>query len=218
MLGLPVGCGGDEGPEERERPSATAERERPAGADAGGEDGSERPAGEGGESQDEDAVDEEVQRRRQELGIRPGADNSLQTFGEEPDQEEESEVVNAMRAYFAAVAEEDFGTACGWFAAELRASHEQLINRFRKLAGKPPFKRCSELDDALRQLTENSMVVADARKAAEAEILRIGVEEDTGRTIVIYRTKGGRLMHFPMVRQDDRWRVFALGPTPITAG
>ena len=44
---------------------------------------------------------------------------------------------------------------------------------------------------------------------------RVGLQEDTGRTIVLLRFDTGRLMFFPMVQEDDDWRVWAMGPSAV---
>ncbi len=213
-LVIAAGCGGDE-PEggdgaatsvvepSQSRGETETVPERPASADRGGA---------------ESAVPPEVRERRQELDIRPGADNSLQTFGEEPGEREHAEVVEALRDFLTALASDDFVGACNDFSASLRESNQQLVDRFRESQGRPPARGCSDLGSDLRRLSSGSGLGGQARNALNGEVLRVGVESETGRTIVIISQGDGELVHFPMVLEDGRWKPYAIAPKPVRAG
>ena len=211
---LTVGCGEDE-PDDRGTDTATV---REAG-DSGQK--SPRPTG-GQQSENRDSaggdVPPAVRQRREELDIRRGADNSLQTFGAEPDQEEHAEVVTAMREFLRALARGDFVAACADFSESLRESNEDLVNRFRTRQGRPPVSGCSDLGADLRRLSEGSGLIGQSAQALDGEVVRVGIESDSGRTIVITRLESGELVHFPMVREDGRWKAYAIAPKPVRAG
>lgn len=132
-----------------------------------------------------------------------GGDNSIQRSGVEapiPDREEAERV---LHGYLDARAGRAWGAACGYLASGLAAELRQLSDR----GGKPP--SCGEVLAALSA----GVATSELREAALADVGSFRIAGDSG--FLLLEDARGVDWFVPMVRESSRWRVAAVGPSPL---
>jgi hypothetical protein len=202
-IAIVAGCGGgDDDAETSAQATTQAQQGRDSGqAQSGGsqrrQQQDERRGGGGAQSGPTDVnPDGENPPSAKQLGIVAGGDNSLQTFGEDAEGEEREEVVSAMSAYFAALAEGGIEAACPYLVASFRSGGQEGQD-----AGSGD---CAALARLLSGGPKGALV-AEARTGSRSTILSVRVEDE--RAIVMLRTARGELAYFTMQREDGEWRA-----------
>ena len=164
-----------------------------AGANQGGDGGSE-------------SREEVIERAEKEFEPKPNADNSIQEFGEEQDGEERSEVVDAMFAFFRAMANSDHKAICNG----LTSANVEQLETFLKLKDKQG--TCETvLEEVLRAQTP------EAKKAANGTVYE--VREEDGNAFVLFVPQGGVASYFVMKNENGAWKATSVTTgTPLDPG
>ena len=206
-LALLSGCGGDDddGSTTTNESAAPAAQSQQANEDAEG-NGQRNAAAQGqqgngaaggGEVEPEEEV---LERAEEEFRPKRGYDNSIQEFGEEPSEEESSEVVDAMFSFFRAMASSDHKAICDGLT---KANVEQL-ETFLKLKDKQ-----GSCETVLQEIL--SAQVSEAKKSAAGTVYQ--VREEDGNAFVLFVPQGGVASYFVMKNEDGAWKA-----TSVTAG
>lgn len=131
----------------------------------------------------------------------PGGDNSIQTYGTEPSESEEEEVVSTMRSFFRALASLDYGAICDGITASNRNAFQQLLK------AKGESGDCTTILKGL--LLKQS--ADEARSAANGVVYQVRIEN--GNAFVLFTPEGGTASYFVMKKEGDSWKS-----TGINAG
>ena len=208
-----AGCGSDDDTSTTTNGSAGAASEAPqtsengAGADkqqAAQRDGGDR-AEQGGNGGSE-SHEEVIERAEKEFEPKPNADNSIQEFGDEQEGEERSEVIDAMFAFFRAMANSDHKAICNG----LTSSNVEQLETFLKLKDKQG--TCETvLEEVLRAQTP------EAKRAANGTVYE--VREEDGNAFVLFVPQGGVASYFVMKDENGAWKATSVTTgTPLDPG
>lgn len=199
-----AGCGEGEGSEETTAqdslPAETRSPEKPADGDQG--------SAQADRDRDEAAPEPSSEPRvvenptPKQLGVTPGADNSLQTFGEQAQGSERDEVVRRMRAFFTVLAQRGVNAACPYFSD----SYKQSLTALARGSGQDG---CAALAQLTGRSSPKGALRAEALRGANATVLRVGIEDEDA--IVLLRATDGELVYFTMQREDGEWRTSTVG-------
>jgi hypothetical protein len=170
-----------------------------ASKQASGPGGNDK-AGGGGGAQDIDR--EPTEKEVEEFRAPEGGDDSIQTYGEVAEEEEEEEIVSTMRAFFRALADLDYAAVCDG----ITAANRQAFQRFLKVQEKEG--SCETVLEGLLQ----KAAAPEARRAANGVVYQVRVEDDNA--FVLFTPEGGKASYFVMMQEDDgSWKA-----TGISAG
>lgn len=214
LLGLgAAGCGDDSGPSATSPPAdggAQANESSGGRSVGGGRDGDAatppaKGGADGGEA-DDAAPSERDSGGDVEQFVTPGGDNSVQEFGDEAEETEREEAATALHAFLDARAAGDWETTCRYLSSNVLESLERFATQAKQLRG----KECPELLGAV-----SGPATEDARReAAIADVGAMRVEGD--RAYVLYHGAAKTDYAIPMAREEDGWKVDALGGVPLS--
>lgn len=213
LLGLgAAGCGDDSGPSATSPPAdgGAQANESSGGRSPGGDgDGSATPPpakGDAGADADDGATSDRDSGGDVEQFVTPGGDNSVQEFGDEAGETEVEEAAAALHAFLDARAEGDWETTCAHLSANVLDSLGRFASQAKQLRG----RECPELLGAV-----SGPATEDARReAAIADVGAMRVEGD--RAYLLYHGAAKTDYAIPMAREDDGWKVDALGGVPLS--
>jgi hypothetical protein len=205
------GGGGSDTTGEAETVATTAENgggggQGGSGEAQGGEGGSKQePGGNGaggGESGSGTATNvnrEPTQKEVEAFRAPPGGDNSIQTFGDVVEGDEEEEIVSTMRAFFRAIANLDYPAICDGLTAANREAFQQYL-KLKKEKG--------SCETVLEKLLQPG-VKSEALKAASGVVFQVRVED--GNAFVLFTPEDGRASYFVMKQEEDgSWKATGL--------
>jgi hypothetical protein len=225
-LALPVsGCGGDEtvsttattgepaatidggeafGAEATSAENGAAERSgdsQEGGSGASQEDGSGASEGSSTDSPADDGksgLAEEAKSDVKGFQPAPGGDDSIQTFGGEPESTEETEILAAMGSFLRAMASDDYPAICAGITQANREQLDQLLKIKKEATGCP-------------SLLKTLLIGPDteARRAAEGTVYEVRVDGD--KAFILFTPKGGTASYFMMKHDPDGWRSTSIG-------
>jgi hypothetical protein len=131
----------------------------------------------------------------------PGGDNSIQRSGSEASAAARAAASAALHAFLTARAAGDWRRACAQLSAPILAQLAQLARR--------PGSTCPHLLAGL-----SAAVPPPARRRlAAARVGAFRVSADRG--FLLFHTAAGAAYFAPMVREDGRWLLAALAPSPL---
>jgi hypothetical protein len=133
----------------------------------------------------------------------PGGDNSIQNFGEEPDQSEFDSADTALSGFMAARAKGDWAGMCADLAAAAAAPLEELASRAPQLKGKD----CAAI---LQSLLSRAPASSRANTMTDG-LASFRVEGERG--FALYHGPKGVDYFVPMVKEDGEWKVGSLAPS-----
>lgn len=133
----------------------------------------------------------------------PGGDNSIQDYGEEPDESEIEAADTALAGFMTARAEGDWDGMC---AALAKAAVEPIED----LASRAPQFKGSGCAAVLKTLLARSPASSRANTMTDG-IASFRVEDDRG--FALYHGPKGVNYFIPMVNEDGEWKVGALAPS-----
>jgi hypothetical protein len=134
-----------------------------------------------------------------------GGDNSIANYGEEASGRELRDAAAVTHGYFAALVTENWAAACKLLSAKLTAAIEHLAARAHK--GKAP--GCA---GALGMLFDG-VSAAEGREATAVDAVSLRAEGTVG--FLLYRGAKGKPYFVNLAREDGRWVVDGLSPTPL---
>lgn len=126
-----------------------------------------------------------------------GGDDSIQTFGEVAEREEDEEIVASMRAFFNAMANKEYAEICSSLS---EANREQLESLLKRKDGQ------GDCAAALKKLL--ARLGPEAKQAARGTVYQVRVEGDTA--FVLFVPAGGVASYFVMKREDGGWKSINL--------
>jgi hypothetical protein len=146
-----------------------------------------------------------------------GGDNSVQEFGAEAEDAEREAAARAVHNFLDARAQEAWEAACTYLATEVRESLEEFAVKAQEAAAKQG--KAEQFDDTscasiLGRLTNRAALPELREEAAQADVGSLRVEGD--RAFVIYTGLRGTVIAIPVAKEDDGWKVAALGGTPLS--
>jgi hypothetical protein len=134
----------------------------------------------------------------------PGGDNGIQEFGKEvagPDLRQANEAVAVL---FRAVKSGDWSEVCDQYLSR------QNVKAFKKIAAQAsPHIKGATCPDVLARLNSTGEKPA----APEQGVAAIRIEGSRG--FALYRGTDGKGYAVSMTREDGRWKLNALRPTPL---
>jgi len=137
-----------------------------------------------------------------------GSDNSVQTFGEEADDEQAALIAESARGFFKAQAKKNWADACFYLAAAVK---EQFAE-FASQAPEPVPTDCPSLLEELGQAVPNS-----ARKqAAKVRVRNVRLEDE--QAFVLYIGARREWYALPVREEDGGWKVTAIAGVPLYSG
>jgi len=184
---LLAACGDEDGTTEGQASSPAVETSPPAG--------DTKAPGDPAKAQTPSSAGRSAERSDGEF---EGGEESIEEFGTEASESEKDTVLVAEQAYLRALAESDFGRACSLASRAAVASLQRVV---------PPSARpvgCAEIMGRLLSARAPNV----AREQLGGEVVRVRVEGD--RSFVVFHAPGARLFVFPMVREQDGWKVSTL--------
>jgi hypothetical protein len=130
-----------------------------------------------------------------------GGDDSIQTYGTTAEEDQEEEIVSAMRSFFRALASLDYKGIC----EGITESNREAFLRLAKAKGENA--SCESLLEGLllKQSTD------EARRAAYGVVYQVRVED--GNAFVLFTPEGDTARYFVMKEEDGTWKA-----TGINAG
>jgi hypothetical protein len=215
-LALASGCGGEDSdtattaaepppaPSATEPTAATTAPE-PAGSGEGGPE-DQNGSGSGDQGGQEltappsGGLAEKAKPDTKGFEVPPGGDDSIQTFGSEPEETEEEEILAAMGTFLRALANKDYPAICEGISDANRAQLEKLMELKKETGGCPTF-----LEKLL--VGPNS----EARAAAEGTVHQVRVEGENA--FILFTPREGKASYFVMKRDAEGWKS-----TSIAAG
>jgi hypothetical protein len=135
-----------------------------------------------------------------------GGDNSIPDFGAEAGSEELREAAEAVHGFFAALATEEWAAACPRLSRKVATSTERLA------AAAPGFQG-GDCAAALAALF-GQVSAAEGREATALDAASLRHQGKQG--FLIYRGAQGKAYFVRLAREDGRWVVDALSPTPLS--
>jgi hypothetical protein len=159
----------------------------------GGEDqtGSQGNGSDSGDNAGQPRLSEE--KLAEEFKAPPGGDDSIQTFGEEAEGEEEDEVVAAMRSFFRALASGDADRVC----AGLSSGNVKQFELFLKAQNKE-----GDCTTVLSKFLGRQK--GEAERAVNGQVYQVRVEDENA--FVMFIPEGGSPSYFVMKREGDEWK------------
>jgi hypothetical protein len=137
-----------------------------------------------------------------------GSDNSIQTFGEEADDEQAALIAESARGFFKAQANKKWKDACFYLATDVKEQLAQIASQ----APEPIPTDCPSLLEQLGQGVPNS-----ARKqAAKVRVRNVRVEDE--QAFVLYIGARRKWYAVPVRDEDGDWKVGAMAGVPIYSG
>lgn len=159
----------------------------------GGEDSGDDDSGSGGGSSDEGSASFRV----------PGGDNSIQNFGEEPDESELEAAETVLNDFLEARAKRNWAGMCANLAEAAVAPLEELAARSSQLKS----SGCAAI---LKSLLSRGPASAGANTMTEGlASLRVDGEQ----AFALYHGSDGADYFVPMAEEGGEWKVGALAPT-----
>lgn len=147
-----------------------------------------------------------------------GADNSVQAFGAEGQEDEASQAASTLAAYLNARASKDWSAACEEASEELQEELAKLIAQAKARGDAEKPKGCAETLEALF----GKSPAATLKEAAQIEqVLSFRIREDD-YAYLIYEAPEGAVRFIAMKDDDGTWKVNTLEPAsfpqPTTQG
>jgi hypothetical protein len=133
----------------------------------------------------------------------PGGDNSIQTFGEEPDSDEIEAANTALAGYLQARSGEDWAGMCAYLAEATLSPLEELAARAPQFKG----KGCAAI---LEGLLSSSQSLSRTNTLTDG-IASFRVESERG--FALYHGPAGVDYFVPMIEEDGEWKVGSLAPS-----
>lgn len=175
------------GPADRASRPSTSSKSSGATGDTGADTGS-RPRGDSSQAR------EVAQAEREEAET---GDQSIQTYGSEPDEGESDEVVAAMRSFVKAMGAGDFGAVCEAFSSQMKKQLEAFLGAQRqKIADSCP----GVLEKLIPKVERRK-----ARRVLDGVVTRVRVKDDTA--FVLVKPSGEKVSYFVLAREDGRWKA-----------
>ncbi len=133
-----------------------------------------------------------------------GADNSIQEYGEEASRGELRRAARVVHDYLAALATEDWKSACSYLSRKELDSLERVVATSLKIKGCRP---------ALAKLI-GSVTAAEGREATVVDAASLRREGDQG--FLIYRGAQGRPYFVSLRREGGEWALAGLSPAALS--
>jgi hypothetical protein len=213
LLALGAGaCGDEEDSENRSAPAAQEQRGGSAQGAAKGDqrDGAEQGgSGEGGPTGETSA--EFTPRSHEDSGggsaqLRvPGADNSVQGFGDEAGGSEFEAAAAALHNFYDARAQRAWAAACTELSTALAASLEGRVSPDAE-----PRMSCAR---GLEQMT-NPQARELQREEAQIDVASLRAEGDQG--FLLYRDAEGTIYAIGVQREGGEWKLTSLAGLPLS--
>jgi len=158
-------------------------------------------AGSGSDSSHPQGEAEEVTEAHEEEAS--SADQSIQEFGAEAEEDERNEVVDALLAFVRAMGKGDYHTVCD----DLNAKVAQELANFGKMQKSREAKTCPEL---LEQVVPHPEAER-AKHLLEGVVTKVRVKE--GDAFVLLKPAGEKLSYFVLTHEGEEWKLnsIALG-------
>jgi hypothetical protein len=142
---------------------------------------------------------EEIARAQREEG--ESGDQSIQEFGSEADEEEEAEVVGAMRSFVTSMRDGDFEAVCDGLNAKMRQQMEVFLKAQKEQASAGG---CPQL---LRQLIPDPER-KKAQRILDGVVTRVRIDGDNA--FVLVKPPGEGVNYFVLTREEDKWGATSL--------
>lgn len=203
-------CGGGDSSADSTASTTSPEATATSPADGGGEAGvpSDRTQGEGedqgsgatagSKSSGDSSADEGSAAFRT-----PGGDNSIQDYGEEPDEGEFEAANTVLTDFMEARAKGDWSGMCAELAEAAVAPLEDLASRAPQFKG----SGCA----AILKTLLGSSPAASRANTLTTDIASFRVEGERG--FALYHGSEGADYFVPMMKEDGEWKVGALAPS-----
>jgi hypothetical protein len=133
----------------------------------------------------------------------PGGDNGIQEFGKEVAGADLRQANEAVAVLFRAVKTGDWSEVCGKYLSR------QNVKAFQKIAEVSPHIKGAPCPEVLGRLNSTG----DKPTAPKHGVGVIRIEGNLG--FGLYRGTDGKGYAIPMKREDGRWKLNALSPTPL---
>lgn len=136
---------------------------------------------------------------------RPGADNSIQEYGEEADDAELEAASEVAVAYMGARAQGDWKKTCTYMAESAVKPLERIA------ASSPQFE-----GDGCAAVLEAFLGSTPAPDRASTIAGGVGsLRVDGARAFALYHGTDGRDYFLPLVEEDGEWKIGALAESPL---
>lgn len=139
----------------------------------------------------------------------PGADNSIQEFGNEASSAELARAAAVLHAYLEARAEGEWKVACDQLAPGLTKSLGALGAAAQK-GGSAPAPSCPKLLAGLSA----GIAPSTLRESALAEVGALRTQGAQG--FLLFHGAHDSDYFMPMAREGDVWKVAAIAPSPLS--
>ena len=133
----------------------------------------------------------------------PGGDNGIQEFGKEVAGSDLRQADEAVAALFHALEAGDWSEVCRRYLSR------RNVASFKKLAEMSPHIKGASCPEVLGRLSSTGETPA----APKDGIAALRIEGDRG--FGLYRATDGKGYAISMKKEDGRWKLNALGPTPL---
>jgi hypothetical protein len=125
-------------------------------------------------------------------------EESIEGFGEESAGSDRAAILTSFHAYFEAIAEGRYATACAHLAAAVKHSLSQVAGQGPGRVGCPT---------TLPKLLSPS-AAASARQQADGGVSKVRVQG--GKAFVVYHAPGAKLYQLFMLREGGGWKATTL--------
>jgi hypothetical protein len=133
----------------------------------------------------------------------PAGDNGIQEFGKEVAGSDLRQADEAVAALFRAVRSNDWSAVCARYLSR------QNVEAFKKLAKMTPHIKGASCPKVLGRLNSTGEKPSEPKNGLRA----IRIEGDRG--FGLYRGTDGNGYAIAMKKEDGRWKLNALRPTPL---
>jgi hypothetical protein len=142
--------------------------------------------------------------------VTPEGDNSVQTFGEEGEEDQRSQAIADLKAYLAARARGDWAGACKAASVQFAEELEKLIAQAKAKPGAEKPKGCAQTLEALYGKAP------PPEGAGVGEVLSFRTRSD-GYAYLIFKSPEG-VKFIAMANDGGTWKVNTLEPAPFEGG
>jgi hypothetical protein len=145
-----------------------------------------------------------------------GADNSIQDFGTEGDEDRREEAIANLLAYRDARRAGQWAKACALASSEFRQQLSQLMaNAKAKAKANGDAQKPKGCPETLALFTPDQTKAAARERFQVNEVLSFRVEDEYA--YLIFRGAGGKAMFIAMADDGGHWRVNVLEPGVFTS-
>jgi hypothetical protein len=170
-----------------------------AGKQSNSEEGGGAGRGGGSEGGHQNFNREPTKKEVADFKAPPGGDNSIQTYGDVVEGDDEEEIVSSMRAFFRAIANLDYPGICAGLTEENKKSFEKFL-KLKKEEG----NCASFLKDLLQPAA-----APEARRAANGVVYQVRSED--GNAFILFTPEDGVASYFVMKQEEDgSWKATGL--------